>query len=241
MDIFVQQYFDLSVMRDNFGSVALAFLTTLKLALFGTVLSLVWGLTLALLRGLPGKAAAPVRALTVAYIDALRGLPLLLLVLLMSGSVPFLTFLPEWVRRPQLLGEPDVFWFGVASLALMYGAYYAEVFRAGIEAVPRGQDEAARSLGMGHALAMRHVVVPQAIRKVVPPMLNDFTALLKDTSLVQVVGVLEVVRAGREVQAETFNSSALMLGALFFLAVTVPLARVVDRQIRRQQLRYLRS
>jgi polar amino acid transport system permease protein len=101
--------------------------------------------------------------------------------------------------------------------------------------VPYGQTEAARSLGMSHVQALRHVIVPQAIRRVIPPMLNDFIALTKDTSLVQVIGFVEVVRAGREVQAETFNSSALTLGALMFIVVTIPLARVVDRLIARQQ------
>jgi polar amino acid transport system permease protein len=96
--------------------------------------------------------------------------------------------------------------------------------------------EAARSLGMSYAKAMRHVIVPQAIRKVIPPMLNDFIALMKDTSLVGVIALVEVVKAGREVQAENFNSSALTLGAIMFIVVTIPLARLVDRLIARQQL-----
>jgi polar amino acid transport system permease protein len=130
-----------------------------------------------------------------------------------------------------MFGEPDVFWFGVAALTITYGAYLAEVYRAGLESVPRGQMEASRSLGMSHTEAMRHVVLPQAVRTVVPPLLNDFIALMKDTSLVQIIGVVEVVRAGREIQAETFNSSALTLGALMFLVVTLPLARFVDRRL----------
>ena len=105
----------------------------------------------------------------------------------------------------------------------------AEVYRAGIEAVPGGQMEAARSLGMSHGQAMRHVIVPQAVRKVIPPLLNDFIALMKDTSLVSVIGLIEVVQVGRDIQSETLNSSALMLGAMMFLVVTIPLARLVDR------------
>ena len=104
------------------------------------------------------------------------------------------------------------------GLTLTYGAYMAEVYRAGIEAVPRGQMEASRSLGMSHGQAMRYVVVPQAVRKVIPPLLNDFIALMKDTSLVGVLGALEVVQVGFDVQTERFNGSALMLGALMFLA-----------------------
>jgi polar amino acid transport system permease protein len=113
----------------------------------------------------------------------------------------------------------------------------AEVYRAGIEAVPGGQMEAARSLGMSHGQAMRHVIVPQAIRKVIPPLLNDFIALMKDTSLVGILGALEVVQVGFDVQTEQINGSALTLGALMFLLITIPLARVVDRLIARQQAR----
>jgi len=236
MDIFFEQYFDFDVMRENFSDVLDAFWTTIQLALISGVLALLLGLILALLRAAPGRRMLPVRGLAIAYIDLFRGVPLLLVVLLISGSFPFLDFLPEWLRAPDMLGKPDIFWYGVLSIALTYGAYYAEVYRAGLEAVPLGQSEAAHSLGMSHTVALRHVIVPQAIRKVIPPMLNDFIALMKDTSLVQVIGVVEVVKAGREVQAETFNSSALTLAAVLFVLVTIPLARIVDRQISRQQM-----
>ena len=176
------------------------------------MLALVWGLVLALLRASPGRAMLPLRGLAIAYIDVLRGIPLLLVILLIDGSLPVLDFLPMWLRAPDFFGKPEIFWYGVMAITLTYGAYYAEVYRAGLEAVPYGQMEAARSLGMSHAQAMRHVIVPQAIRKVIPPMLNDFIALMKDTSLVGVIALVEVVKAGREVQAETFNSSALTLG-----------------------------
>ena len=119
------------------------------------------------------------------------------------------------------------------ALVLVYGAYYAEVYRAGIEAVPSGQMEAARSLGMSHGQAMRNVIVPQAVRKVIAPMLNEFTALLKDTTLVSVIALNEVALVGRDIQSKTFNSSALTLGAILFLIVVLPLARVVDRLIAR--------
>ena len=236
MDIFFEQYFDFDVMRENFSDVLDAFWTTIQLALISGVLALLLGLILALLRAAPGRRMLPVRGLAIAYIDLFRGVPLLLVVLLISGSFPFLDFLPEWLRAPDMFGKPDIFWYGVLSIALTYGAYYAEVYRAGLEAVPLGQSEAAHSLGMSHTVALRHVIVPQAIRKVIPPMLNDFIALMKDTSLVQVIGVVEVVKAGREVQAETFNSSALTLAAVLFVLVTIPLARIVDRQISRQQM-----
>jgi polar amino acid transport system permease protein len=129
----------------------------------------------------------------------------------------------------------------VIALTITYGAYMAEVYRAGIEAVPEGQMEAARSLGMSHGQSMRQVIVPQAVRKVIPPLLNDFIALMKDTSLVGVLGAVEVVKTGQDVQSEFFNGSALVLGALMFLVVTIPLARVVDVLISRQQSRISRG
>jgi polar amino acid transport system permease protein len=241
VDVFFEQYFDLQIIEEHAGYVLRGFWETVQLALVSAALALVLGLLLALLRGAPGRAWAPVRLATIAYIDLFRGVPVLLVILLISGSLPFLTVLPEWLRTPQFFGKPAIFWYGVVSIALCYGAYYAEVYRAGIEAVPRGQTEAARSLGMSHLQSLRDVIVPQAIRKVIPPMLNDFISLMKDTSLVQVVGVVEVVKAGREVQAENFNSSALTFAALLFVLVTIPLARLVDRLIVRQQLRYQRT
>jgi polar amino acid transport system permease protein len=241
MDVFFHQYFDLDIISDNFSFVLEGFWQTIQLSLLSAVLALLWGLVLALLRASPGRTMLPVRGVAIAYIDIMRGIPLLLVILLISGSLPFLEFLPMWLRVPDFLGKPDIFWYGVMSITLTYGAYYAEVYRAGLEAVPYGQMEAARSLGMSHARAMRHVIVPQAIRKVIPPMLNDFIALMKDTSLVGVIALVEVVKAGREVQAETFNSSALTLGALMFIVVTIPLARLVDRLIARQQLALRRA
>jgi polar amino acid transport system permease protein len=203
-----------------------------------------WGLVLALLRQLPGKRFAPVRGLTIAYVDAFRGVPLLLVILIISGSAPFVAEglgLPRSVGIPQWFGKTDPFWYGTLAITLTYGAYMAEVYRAGIEGVPRGQMEAARALGMSHGRAMRHVIVPQAVRRVIPPLLNDFIALMKDTSLVGVIALLEVVEAGQTVQAETLNSSALTLGALMFLVVTLPLARIVDRYIAREQGRFQRG
>src|SRR5262245_6488042 len=241
MDVFFHQYFDLDIIRDNFSYVLEGFWLTIQLSLVSAALALTWGLILALLRASPGRAMLPVRGVAIAYIDIMRGIPLLLVILLISGSLPFLDFLPEWLRVPNFFGKPDIFWYGVMAITLTYGAYYAEVYRAGLEAVPYGQMEAARSLGMSHAKAMRHVIVPQAVRKVIPPMLNDFIALMKDTSLVGVIALVEVVKAGREVQAETFNSSALTLGALMFVVVTIPLARLVDWLIARQQLALRRT
>jgi len=243
-DIFRTQYFDFGLMRDEFDPVLNGFWYTVQLSVIGGALSLAWGLALALLRQLPGRALAPVRGLTIAYIDVFRGVPLLLVLLLVSGSLGALSIegvIPREIGIPRFFGRPDPFWYGIYAITLTYGAYMAEVYRAGIEAVPRGQMEAARSVGMSHGQAMRHVIVPQAVRKVIPPLLNDFIALMKDTSLVSVLGLIEVVHAGNDVYQETFNSSALTLGAIMFLVVTIPLARLVDRLIAAQHARFERG
>src|SRR5919106_5098458 len=240
MDFIVEYYFDFGLMWDERTPILEGFWFTIKLSVLGGVLSLLWGLVLAVLRQLPGRPLAPVRGVVIAYIDVFRGIPLLLVLFLVSGFLSAAQAegtIPREIGLPTWFGETAPFWWGVISLTITYGAYMAEVYRAGIEAVPQGQMEAARSLGMSHGQAMRHVIVPQAVRKVIPPLLNDFIALMKDTSLVGVLGALDVVQVGFDVQTEQINGSALMLGALLFLLVTIPLARLVDYLIARQQER----
>jgi polar amino acid transport system permease protein len=243
MQQFLSQYFDLTFMQHHFSRVLDAFLTlTLELWLVAGILSLIWGLILSLLRQAPGKAGAPFRFLSIAYIDVFRGVPLLLVILLIYGGFGALSAnaaqpgpLPAFIADPHYFGKPAAFWYGVLAITLTYGAYMAEVYRAGIEAVPAGQTEAARSLGMSHGQAMRYVIVPQAVRKVIPPLLNDLIALMKDTSLVSVISLAEAVQVATDIQSKTFNSSALTLAAFFYLVLTIPLARLVDWLIARQQ------
>lgn len=244
MGEFFQTYFDFSIMGDNFNAVLEGFWWTIKLSLIGGAFALAWGLILSVIRQLPGKALAPDRWLAIAYIYCLRGIPMLLTLLLIYGGLGTLQStgtIPEWLGIPEFFGWPSSFWYGVMALTLTYGAYMAEVYRAGIESIPRGQMEAARSLGMSHGQAMRFVIVPQAIRRVIPPLLNDYIALMKDTSLVSVISLAEVVHVGQDVYSTTFNPSALTLGAIMFLIVTLPLARLVDWQIKRQDEKFQRG
>jgi polar amino acid transport system permease protein len=241
MQEIIDQFFDVGFMAEHFDEILEGFWVTIQLAFVSGVLALIWGLILALLRQLPGRPLAPVRFLTIAYIDVFRAIPLLLILVLIATGIPALTFLPESVRIPQWLGKPDPFWFGTLGLTVTYGAYMAEVYRAGIEAVPAGQMEAARSLGMNHGQAMRNVIVPQAVRKVFAPMLNEFIALMKDTTLVSVIALNEVLQVASDIQSETFISAGLTLGALMFLVVILPLARLVDKLIARTQGRYTRG
>ena len=211
MDFIREYYFDFGLMGDNFGAVLDGFWLTVKLSIISGVLSLVWGLVLAVLRQLPGKATGaasladdrlhrrlPGRAAAAWCCSWSRA---------SSRAAQAEDVIPEAIGLPTWFGETSPFWYGVISLTLTYGAYMAEVYRAGIEAVPGGQIEAARSLGMSHGQAMRYIIVPQAIRKVIPPLLNDFIALMKDTSLVSVIGALEVVQAGFDIQTAEFNGS----------------------------------
>jgi polar amino acid transport system permease protein len=248
MDQFLNQYFDIDFMVNHFDKVLDGFGRTMLLWAVAGALSLVWGLVLALLRQLPGKGLLPVRLVTIAYIDVFRGIPLLLVVLLIAGGFGALSGsaappgpLPESIAIPRWFGQPPPFWYGVLAITITYGAYMAEVYRAGIEAVPRGQTEAARSLGMSHGQSMRYVIVPQAVRKVIPPLLNDLIALMKDTSIISFIAYSEVVLVGSDIQAKTFNSSALTLGAILFLIATIPLARIVDWLIAREQRRVERG
>jgi polar amino acid transport system permease protein len=249
----LQQYFDFSVMFDseNFSEVLKGFWYTVKLSILAGIFSLTWGLILAVLRQTPGKAGRLIRWPTIAYIDAFRGIPALLTIVLVSGSLGALSVtnlvtgekgpIPKAIGVPDWFSQPAPFWYGIIALTLTYGAYMAEVYRAGIEAVPNGQMEAARSLGMTHGQAMRKVIVPQAVRKVIPPLLNDFISLTKDTTLVSLIGLIEVLQASRDIQSETLNSSAVMLAALLFLIVTIPMARGVDILISRQQAKFERG
>jgi polar amino acid transport system permease protein len=241
MSEFFHQYFDFTIMGDHFSEVLEGFFKNLLLFAVVVLLALVWGLVLALIRQLPGKKFAPLRFLTIAYIDVLRAIPILIILLLISGGIPYLNFIPKDIRIPQWFGQPDPFWYSVLGLTLVYGAYMAEVYRAGIEAVPGGQFEAARSLGMSYGKAMRHVVVPQAVTKIPAPMLNEMISLLKDTTLASVVALGEAVLVSREILAETFNSSAVILAGAMFLVITLPAARLVDVLIKRNQAKVTRG
>jgi polar amino acid transport system permease protein len=241
MQEFINQFFDVGFMVEHFDEVFEGFLVSLQLFAVAAVIGLLWGLVLALLRQLPGRAAMPIRGLTIAYIDVFRGIPLLLLVVIAGLGIPSLSFLPQELRLPHWFGKPDSFWLGSLALIISYGAYMAEVYRAGIEAVPNGQMEAARSLGMSHSQAMRNVIVPQAVRKIPAPMLNELISLLKDTTLVSVIALNEVLQNATDIQTKTFNSSALTLGALMFLVIILPAARLVDKLIARSQQKITRG
>ena len=224
MDEVIQQYLDWDAARPYLGDLARGFWVTIQIALLAEVIALALGLFLAVLR-----RAGWVRFLAIAYINFFRAVPALLVLIIMYVSFPFLPI--------PVLEDLTGFQIGFIGLGLVYAAYIAEVYRAGIESVDRGQTEAARSLGMSNGQTMRLVIVPQAVRRVLPPLMNDFIALTKDVALVSVIAVQDVVGVARDAQAVTFNSTTLTVAVVFYLVFTLPLIWILDRIIAREQRR----
>lgn len=241
MDEVIRQYFDWDAARPYLPDLARGFWVTLQIAFLAEVLCLALGLVLAVARQAgrgarrgPGRiGGAAVRGVAVAYINFFRAVPALLVLLLMAGSFPFLPI--------PVVKDLTTFQIAFIGLGLVYAAYIAEVYRAGIESVDRGQTEAARSLGMGGGQAMRLVVLPQAVRRVLPPLMNDFIALTKDVALVSVLAVPDVVSVARDASSVTLNSSTLVVAALFYLVFTLPLIWLLDRVIARDKRRFSRG
>ncbi|MCC6832783.1 MAG: amino acid ABC transporter permease [Thermoleophilia bacterium] len=221
-------FFDRAQFRDSFDGIGEAFKTNIKLFMVVEAIVLVLALVIAVMRSLPGPVFFPVRALAVIYADVFRGIPTILLILLLGFGVPAL----------QVEGIPsdEMFWGGVA-LVLVYSAYVSEVYRAGIDSVHPSQDAAARSLGLGRFRSLRHVVLPQAVRRVIPPLLNDFIGLQKDTALVFQLGVVEALNQASIDASATFNYTPYLVTTVFFLAITIPMTRLTDWLIARDRRR----
>lgn len=230
-------FFSWDAVEPYLGVITKGFWLTIRLTFTALFFAVIGGLVLAVMRqtrtARPGAAkrvgTGLVRAVAVIYIDFFRGLPALLVIVLLYVSLPF-TNIP-------LLEDLNDFWVGILALSLVYSAYLAEIFRAGIESVERGQVEAARSLGMSNGQTLRKVVLPQAIRRVVPPLMNEFIILSKDTALLSTIAVSEVLGVARDAQAQTLNSTPLTAAAIFYLIFTLPLTRIVDHVIERERRR----
>jgi polar amino acid transport system permease protein len=211
--------------------------------LVAEILVLAWGLVVAIVRQLPGRSAAPLRWLATAYVDLFRGLPAIVTIYLVVFGLP-LTQLPIISDSAdidfKLLGlqMDQVVILGIFALVLVYGAYVAEVYRAGIESVHWSQRAAARGLGLSQGQSMRHVIVPQAVRRVIPPLMNDFIGLQKDTALVGIgAGALEGFNLARIYAGNNFNPSSVTGLGLLFLVVTIPMTRFTDYMVKRDQRR----
>lgn len=203
------------------------FKVTVRMFLLAEALVLVLALFLAVVRSLPGPAFLPFRVLAIAYIDFFRGIPLLLVMAIIGFGLPGMSL--------GFISRQSQFVYGTAALTLVYSAYVAEVYRAGIESVHESQTSAARSLGLSRWQALRYVILPQAIRRVIPPLLNDFIGLQKDTALVAFIGLVEVVRTAQAYSTTYFNFAGYVVAAALFILLTIPLARFTDYLIVRDQ------
>ena len=221
-------FFDGHVFTTSFPAIAHAFLLNVRIFLIAEAVILVVALALAVLRSLPGPVFFPLRALAALYADLARGVPTILVIALLGFGAPALGI--SWVPNSV------VFWATV-GLVLVYSGYVAEVYRAGIESVHPSQEAAARSLGLTRWQALRHVVLPQAVRRVVPPLLNDFIGLQKDTALVGTLGAIEAFNQSSIDTNATFNYTPYLAAAVLFVAITIPQARFTDWLVARGRRR----
>ena len=212
-------YLDFGLVFDNMGSLLRAVLVTISLAFLAEFFGIVLGLGLALLKISPSRLlSAPAQL----YIDVFRGTPLLVQI-----TIIYFTTASVGLRFTSL------FFAGLVALSLNAAAYVAEIFRSGIQSIDRGQMEAGRASGLSYAKTMRYIIVPQAFRRVIPPLTNEFVMLIKDTSLVSVIGLAELLRAARVLQSETFNGTPLIAAALIYLAICLPLIYLTNALERR--------
>jgi polar amino acid transport system permease protein len=228
-DKVIDAFFSKTGFEDSFEPIVEGFWLNVKLMLVGEAFVLVLGLLVAVVRSLPGPVLAPLRIVALVYTDVFRAIPLILVIFMVGLGLPAL--------RLDFISDRSVFTYGVIALVLVYSAYVAEVYRAGIDSVHPSQSAGARSLGLTQFQSMRFVILPQAIRRVIPPLLNDFIGLQKDTALVGLLGLVEVARAAENYSAETFNFTGYTMAALLFIAITIPLARTTDFLINRDRRR----
>jgi polar amino acid transport system permease protein len=210
-------------------SVVGAFLLNVEIFVISEVFILILALVIAVVRQIPGPVFFPLRMVAVAYTDLFRGIPLILVLYMIGFGVPGLG-----LAGISYLSDVT---YGIIALVLVYSAFVAEVYRAGIESVHESQNAAARSLGLTRWQSMRFVILPQAVRRVIPPLLNDFIGLQKDTALISVLGSIEAARAAQIYGASEFNYASYVVAALLFVLITIPLARFTDRLIARDKRR----
>lgn len=215
-----ETFFDWSYGSEVLGAISKGLIVNVRLTILAAILIGIFAMVLALLRTSRSAALTPFRFLATAYVDIFRGIPLLLVILLIGFGLPALRI--EGLTNSVLI-------LGTTAVVLTYSAYVAEVLRSGILSIHPSQRAAARSLGLTSSQTMRHVVLPQAVKRVVPPLLNDLVALLKDTGLVSILGVTDAVRAAQIASSRTFNYTPYVTAAILFLLITIPLTRYTDR------------
>lgn len=221
-----ESFLDQRIFLDALPGIVNAFAVNVRLFVTAEILVLILGLLIAVMRSLPGPVFFPVRVLATIYADVFRAIPGVLVIFVFGFALAGLGLIDP---------RTDAVWFGIIGLTLVYSAYVSEVYRAGIESVHPSQDAAARSLGLSRLQSLRYVVIPQAVRRVIPPLLNDFIGLQKDTVLVSFIGVVEIFRFAQIKQAAAFNFTPYMAVALVFIVVTIPLTRLTDWLVARDR------
>jgi polar amino acid transport system permease protein len=224
-----ETFFKIHYIRADFGTIARAFWLNIQVFLIAEVLVLAWALVLAVFRSLPGRAALPLRWFAIIYIDVFRGLPALITVYMIGFGVSL-------ANLPIAKNLSDMS-FGIIALTIVYGAYVAEVYRAGIESVHWSQVAAARSLGLSYGQSMQYVIVPQAIRRIIPPLLNDFISVQKDTVFLSILGTIEAFKQAQILANNQSTLTAITTLGIIFLIFTIPLTRLTDYLLKREQRR----
>ena len=220
-----QSFFDIHYAQSSFPHVLSGLLLNLRVMVMAEIFVLIFGLLIALARTSRSPVLYPIRLLATMYTDIFRGLPLLLVLLLVGLGLPGLQL--SWIPNSAVT-------LGTISLVLTYSAYVAEVIRAGIEAVNPAQRMAGRALGLTQAQTQRHVILPQALRKVTPPLLNDLVSLQKDSGLISVLGAIDAIRAAGIETAQSFNFTPYLVAGALFVVLTIPLTRFTDWLTRKQ-------
>ena len=229
MGRFLHAFFSPLGLRRAVPQVWDGFQKNIKMMVLAELLVLAFALLIAIVRGLPGRSTFPLRAIAIAYTDFFRGTPLILVAYVAALGLPSL--------RLAVISHQSLFVYGILSLTLVYTAYVTEVYRAGIESVHPSQRMAARSLGLNYAQALRYVILPQAIRRVVPPLLNDFIGLQKDTAIITVIGVTDALAQAGFYSNDFFSYAGYMVAAIFFVLLTIPFARFTDNLIKQRERR----
>lgn len=222
--LFTKTYFDFNYGFEILPFVTKGLVTNIRLTIICAISISIFAMLLALARTSKSAALTPFRILATIYVDVFRGIPLLLVILIVGFGVPALGL--KGVTNNVLV-------LGGLAVILTYSAYVAEVFRSGILSIHPSQKAAARSIGLTQGQAMRFVILPQALRRVVPPLLNDLVALIKDTGLVSILGVTDAIRAAQIQTSKTFNYTPYIMAALLFLLITIPLTRLTDRSLKK--------
>jgi polar amino acid transport system permease protein len=225
-----ESFFDGEIFADAFPKILEKFRRNVFIFVSAEILVLVVAMVIAVMRSLTGPVFFPLRMLAAAYTDLFRGTPTILVIALLGFGAPALAI--------RSVPASDVFW-AIVALTLVYSAYVAEVYRAGIQSVHPSQVASARSLGLSRRKTLRFVVLPQAVRRVIPPLLNDFIGLQKDSALVAFLGYTEALRQAQIIQSATFDFTPYVALALIYVVITIPQARFVDwliaRDLRRRQ------